>query len=236
MPDPIVAPTIKLGELETLMKGWGQGLLAEMQKTPLAVAKAAAAQDPVPVEAKVDGVPKPAELVKPGQADMKAAGIAGVVESGDNLKILQFRLGPITSALVGVPTGLVASSAIDAWILPYRTATGPTATRPATVGFAQINWLNPAAHVGAMVLSETYVAGFLGRTAAHFITGTLLINTLLKYTPLGVWLENLVKAISPKTTTTAQARASQEQAAQARASQNVLQRGAQNGRTALSWR
>ena len=231
MPDPITAPTINLGELETLMKGWGQGLLAEMQKTPLAAAKttAAAAQDPMPVAAKVDGVPKPAELVKPGQADMKAAGIAGVVESGDNLKILQFRLGPITSALVGIPTGMVVGGGIDNWILPYRTPTGPTATRPATLGFDKINWLNPAAHVGGMVLSETYVAGFLGRTAAHFITGTFLVSILLKYTPLAQWLANAVKAISPKTTTVAQPRLGNT-------AQNMLQQQAQNGRTALSWR
>ena len=201
---------IKLAELETSMKSWAKDMFAEWQKQqPVAGDKttagdktAVAAQDPVTVQAKVDGQPVKAELVKPEtKANMGAMGIAGIVESGDHFKILRFELGPITSALVGIPLGAVGSRAIGAWLPPYRDANGVmTSVRPASIGLREVNWLNPAAHVGGMVLVETYGANFLGRTAAHFIAGTLLISTLLNYTPLGAWLDRLVTAISPKVT------------------------------------
>ena len=246
MPDE-AGPTIKLADLEASMKSWGKGwateMLTELQKLPLSVK---AGQDPVKVEATVDSNPVPAELVKPGQADMKAAGIAGLVESGDHIKVLKFELGPITSALVGIPTGMLLSGVTDRWVLPYRDAAGaPTATRPATIGFGQINLLNPGIKIGEMVLAETFVAGFLGRTAAHFIAGTLLVDLLLAYTPLGTWLENWITSLGPKTTT-AQGRAQNRglNAAQAAAqaeTQAETQRlrhpasNAQNGRRSLAW-
>ena len=59
----------------------------------------------------------------------------------------------------------------------------------------------------------------LGWTAAHFIAGTLLISSLLTYTPLGTWIESLVTAISPKTTAVAQ-----------RGGQNAAQAAAQRQR------
>lgn len=230
MPDQVVGQTLTRAEMQADMKAWAQDLMAEWRKEPV---KVAAAQEPVKVEAKIDGSSVTGSLVKAeAKADMRAMGIAGLVESGDRFKILQFELGPITSALVGIPTGIVASKAISAWIPPYRDAAGaPTATRPATVGFGQINLLNPVAHVGGMVLAETYGHQILGRTAAHFIAGGLFISALLTYTPLGSWLDNLVTAISPKTTTAAQNRSGN--AAQR---QRVMQQpAASNGARNLSW-
>ena len=258
MPDE-VGSTIKLADLEASMKLWGKGwatdMLTELQKLPLSVK---AGQDPVKVEATVDDKPivaslvKPeqadmkaagiAGLVKPEQADMKAAGIAGLVESGDHIKVLKFELGPITSALVGIPTGMLLSGVTDKWVLPYRDAAGePTATRPAKIGFKEVNLLNPGIKIGEMVLAETFVAGFLGRTAAHFIAGTLLVDILLAYTPLGTWLEDWITSLGPKTTA-AQGRAQNRglNAAQA-AAQAETQRlrhpasNAQNGRRSLAW-
>ena len=212
-------------------------MFAEFKKLPVAADKVAAvAQAPVTVEAKVDGVPKPAELVTSDQANMHAMGIAGIVESGDNIKLLNFQLGPITSALVGIPLGVGASKALGNWIPPYRDAAGvPTKIRPATIGFGQINILNPVAHVGGMVLVETWGANFLGRTAAHFIAGSLLINTLLTYTPLGVWLDNLVTAISPKPAAVAQNYGINTRQAQALRQIHRQEQGqSHNGRMTLS--
>lgn len=195
---------ILLADLEKSMRTWWKSELAELQKPVSAVVAKAAQDAPIQVAAKVDDKPVTGDLMKTEaetKADMRAAGIAGLVESGDNFRILQFKLGPVTSALVGIPTGMVLGGVINNYLPPYRDAAGvPTKTRPTTIGFGQINLLNPVAHVGGMVASETFVAGLIGSTAAHFITGTLLLNTLLTYTPLGTWLNNFVATLSPKTT------------------------------------
>lgn len=189
---------IRLADLEVSMKKWSQELIAELQATK----PASVAQDTKPVDSKVDDKPVAADLLKPEtKASMGAIGIAGIVESGDHFKLLKFELGPITSALVGIPVGGIASKAISAWVLPYKDATGkPTVVRPASIGFGQINLLNPVAHVGGMLLAETYGEKLIGRTAAHFIAGTLLVSVLLNYTPLASWLDNLVAKVSPKPT------------------------------------
>ena len=231
---------IALQELEKSMKGWGKDLFTEWQKLPVTVTKAT--QDPVPVkvEAKVDGSPVKAELVAvETKASMGATGIAGIVESGDRFKILKFELGPITSAIVGLSVGAIGHKAINAWLPPYRDAAGvPTGVRPVSVGFGQVNWLNPAANLGGMVLVETYGANLIGRTAAHFIAGSLFVSSLLTYTPLGAWLDSLVVAISPKTGTVAQDRGRGSNAAQEARNAALRQRHLQeqsgsNGRRAM---
>ena len=225
---------IKWGELQGLMRGYAQEAVAEFQEQAKPVD---VKQETVKVDALIDGKPVAADLVKAEtKASMGAMGIAGLVESGDHFKIMRFELGPITSALVGIPLGAVASKAISNWIPPYRDAAGvATKVRPATIGFGQVNILNPVAHVGGMVLVETWGAGLIGRTAAHFIAGTLLVSTLLAYTPLGTWLDSLVTAISPKTTTTAQNRgglsAAQQQAIRQR---HMQEQSGHNGRGVLS--
>ena len=222
---------IKLADLETSMRTMLKAELATALKSFAAVVSekpvAVAVAQTSDVTATVDGKPVVADLVKKPEtkATMGAMGIAGIVESGDRLKILRFELGPVTSAIVGLSLGAVASKGIDAWVKPYRDATGPTSVRPASIGFGQVNWINPAAKVGGMVLVETYGANVLGRTAAHFIAGTFLISALISYTPLGQWLDNLVTMISPKTA-----------AAQNRAITTQRQvQVARNGKQSLSW-
>ena len=227
--------TINLGQLEVAMKGWGQDLFTEWKKLPLSADKLVEAKQDVKVEAKIDGEAKTGDLLKPEtKAHMGAVGIAGLVESGDRFKIMRFELGPVTSALVGIPVGMVGSKAISNWIPPYRDAAGvATKVRPATIGFGQVNILNPVAHVGGMVLVETWGAGLIGRTAAHFIAGTLLVSTLLAYTPLGTWLDSLVTAISPKTGV-AQNRGLSAAQQQALRQRHMQEQSGHNGRGVLS--
>ena len=218
--------------LETSMRTMLKAELAMAMKPPAAIVPdkpVVAAQD-AKVEATVDGKPVAADLIKPGikaetKATMGAMGIAGIVESGDRLRLLRFELGAVTSALVGIPVGGVASKVISAWIPPYRDAAGATSVRPASIGFGQVNWLNPVAHVGGMVLVETYGANFLGRTAAHFIAGTLLVSTLFTYTPLGSWLDKMVGSLSPKTAVTQTRVITTQRQVQV----------ARNGKQSLSW-
>ena len=199
---------IPLSTLEASMRTMLKAELATALKPPAAVVPekpvAVVVAQTSDVTATVDGKPVAADLVKPGakpetKAHMGAMGISGIVESGDRLRLLRFELGPVTSALVGIPLGGVTSKVIGAWIPPYRDATGATSVRPASIGFGQVNWLNPVAHVAGMVVVETYGANFLGLTAAHFIAGTLLVSTLLTYTPLGAWVDRLATSLSPKT-------------------------------------
>lgn len=230
-------PDILLADLERSMKGWATELLAS--------AKAV-----TPVDAKVDGQPAKADLVNAGQdtvvaadpMDLEArrtAGLVGLIESGDNLKLLNFQLGPITSSLIGITVGTVGSMAINIWFPAWRNPDGtltnvkPVDAEGKLLAGAGINFVNPLVNAVGIAGSATFLPPFIGRSGAYFISGILLFNLALTYTPLSTWITNIVNAIAKPPTTTAQSQRTRS-GQPARPRQAPLQAPSSNGHSRVS--
>ena len=196
----MVEATITLEALQGHITKMGQDLLAGYSKQlveGVAPKLVTAAQENKPT-ATVDGKPvDPANVALLKQdgvvgAAMKAPSIAGILDSGDNFKIpfVGLSLGPVVSAVAGGAAGLLAGDLIDKKILPWKDAAGvAVAVKPLTGGGP--NYLALGAHVGAAAVAYTFAPRFVGRTAATFIAGSLVLKMALRYSPLQSWLINL---------------------------------------------
>ena len=171
---------------------WSKTFKAEMaQPAPAPSGPGKPAEPPLPTELEVtiDGKPVKAQLLdgkytaKLNQAAMSAGGLAGVIESGDNFRLLNYRLGPVTSAILGTSAGLVVGSVLDKVVAPANRAGGP-------------NWLNPVVKVGAGAAAIAFLPRFTGEKFAWFLAGSLFVQVALRHTPLATWIGRIVTTLS----------------------------------------
>jgi len=107
---------------------------------------------------------------------MQAGALGGTLGALDNIGGLGI---PFGSVLRGAIPGVIVGEVIDGLMSP-KTSTG------------QVNWLNPAAKIGAGWIGVQYGRGFLGTTGALFFAGTLALQALSQLLPLDAIVANIV--------------------------------------------
>ncbi len=144
---------------------------------------------PLTLDVKIDGRPVKAQLLDPktgtymAQASM-SGGIAGLVEQGDNFRILNVSL-PIVSAGVGVFTGMVIGNIIDVVVPPADLKTDMTK------GLMNIG----AQGVAAWALLK-YGSGFIGGTAAKIGAAVIIFRVLARVLPIQAWVDSLTGMVT----------------------------------------
>ena len=140
---------------------------------------------------RIDGKPVKAELVDgkyhAAQADMKADGIGGMLDGLDNIKLpfLGLRLGPVGSAVLGVSAGTIATTVVDAFV-------------PQVGEDGEKSPMNLVANLGLAAAAMTFGPKYVGRTAAMFASGTVLVALALRWTPLQEWITKAADWITEK--------------------------------------
>ena len=193
----MVEATMTRGELQSWIDGAVTKSLetlkseyeSKMSQDDQADTTPAALPSIIDIHGLIDGRPVKADLIDgryhANQASMKAPGIAGILESGDNFRIpfLDLKLGPVVSAGVGIFGGTVVFNVVDSLVAP-KDAQGK----------------NSLMNLGAQTLAAgalaTWGPKYVGKTAAYFMSGTIAVGLLMRWTPFQEWVVKVTELVS----------------------------------------
>lgn len=137
----------------------------------------------------IDGKPVKAELIngqyQVSKASMKTPGIAGLLETADDVKLpfLNLKLGPIGSAVGGVFVGSVVHNLVDKVVSPIKDD-------------GKKNYLNLGAQALAAGALATWGPKYVGKTAAYFASGALIVGLAMRWTPFQDWVVKATDMLS----------------------------------------